>query len=187
MDDRHFDAPVSIKEGAEARSNHPPTPLHSVSDPASHFVAHAETLIYTTSHALEFIDITEDVRGALLRSSVRFGQVAIFSSHTTAAVIVNEHEPLLLNDMARVISRLSPASDYYEHNDFSIRTVNMNEDECANGHAHCQHLFLGCSETLPVHDGALRLGPYQRCFLVELDHGRRREVLVQAMGVGTST
>ncbi|MEZ4504115.1 MAG: secondary thiamine-phosphate synthase enzyme YjbQ [Dehalococcoidia bacterium] len=161
----------------------PVTSLHSVTTAASSFIAHGETLTYTTTHALEFIDITEDIRASVQRSGLRFGQVAVFSGHTTAAIIVNEHEPLLLNDMARVISRLSPASDYYEHNDFSIRTVNMNEDECANGHSHCQHLFLGCSETLPVHDGDLRLGRYQRCFLIELDHGRRRDVVVQAIGV----
>jgi secondary thiamine-phosphate synthase enzyme len=63
----------------------------------------------------------------------------------------------------------------------------MNEDECANGHAHCQHLFLGASETIPVHDGDLRLGRWQRCFLVELDHARRRDVLVHAIGATRPT
>ena len=160
--------------------------LHTVSAPASQFVSHAETLEYTTDHALEFVDITADVRGVVERSGIAFGQVTVFSEHTTAAIIVNEHEPLLLNDMARVLSRVAPAGDYYEHNDFSIRTVNMTADECANGHAHCQHLFLGTSELIPIHDAEIRLGRWQRCFLVELDHARRREVFVQAMGLSAS-
>ena len=74
------------------------------------------------------------------------------------------------------------ADDYYAHNDFSIRTVNMMVDESENGHAHCQHLFLGTSVTIPVHEGVPRLGRWQSCFLVELDHARRREVTVQVLG-----
>jgi secondary thiamine-phosphate synthase enzyme len=159
-------------------------PLHQVQAPQSAFLAVGETLEYTTSHALEFLDITQDIDAALQRSGVAFGQVAVYSTHTTAAIVVNEHEPLLLADMARVLSRTAPAGDYYAHNDFSIRTVNMNDEECANGHAHCQQLFLGASETIPVHEGELRLGRYQRVFLVELDHARRRSVFVQALGLG---
>jgi secondary thiamine-phosphate synthase enzyme len=158
-------------------------PLHAVTAPATRFIAFGEALEYTTSHALEFIDITEDVRAVVERAGLAFGQVSVFSTHTTVAIIVNEYEPLLLNDMARVLSRLAPAGDYYEHNDFSIRTVNMNEDECANGHAHCQQLMLGTSETIPVHDGELQLGRWQRAFLVELDHARQRTVFVQAIGM----
>src|SRR6185436_8727014 len=119
---------------------------------------HDETLEYWTEQALQFIDITDEVRAIVERSGIVSGQVTVFSQHTTAAVIVNEHEPLLLNDMARTLSRLAPAGDYYEHNDFSIRTVNMFADECANGHSHCQHLFLGSSETVPIHDGRAHLG-----------------------------
>lgn len=160
------------------------TALHAVSAPQSDFIVFAETLEYDTAHALQFIDITDDIRAVVDRSGLAFGQVAVFSAHTTAAIVVNEHEPLLLNDLARMLSRLAPAGDYYEHNDFTIRTVNMTEDECANGHAHCQHVMLGASETIPVHEGALRIGRWQRIFLVELDHARHREVFVQALGAG---
>lgn len=152
---------------------------------AAQFAVYAEELEYATEHAMQFIDITEDVRAILDRSGVVAGTVSIVSAHTTAVVILNEHEPLLLNDMARVLSRLVPAGDYYEHNDFSIRTVNMHENEPANGHAHCQHLFLGTSETVPVQDGQLVLGRWQSVFLVELDHARPRVVRVQAMGLAS--
>jgi secondary thiamine-phosphate synthase enzyme len=160
-------------------------PLHPAGvAPAAPFVVVSESFDYATEHALQFIDITEDVRGVVEASGLTTGQVSVVSAHTTAAVIVNEHEPLLLNDMARVLSRIAPAGDYYEHNDFSIRTVNMTAEECANGHAHCQHLFLGASETIIVEAGQLKLGPWQSIFLVELDHARRRSVTVQAMGLG---
>lgn len=158
-------------------------PLHAVSAPASEFIAFGETLEYQTTRSLEFIDITAAIRGVVERSGVAFGQLTVMSSHTTAAIVINENEPLLLNDMARLLSRLAPAEDYYEHNDFSIRTVNMTEDECANGHAHCQHLLLGTSQTIPIHDGDLQMGRWQRAFLVELDRARPRSVFVQALGI----
>jgi secondary thiamine-phosphate synthase enzyme len=162
-------------------------PVHSAAVPASQFIAYAETLEYETSHALEFIDITADIQNVVARSGVQYGQLMIMANHTTAAIVLNEHEPLLLNDMARVLSRMVPAGDYYEHNDFSIRTVHMTDRECANGHAHCQHLFLGSSETVPIHEGAAHIGEWQSVFLIELDHARPRSVFVQAMGTAVTT
>ena len=130
----------------------------------------------------QFIDITDDITRVVDASSVQFGQVSVFSQHTTAAIKINENEPLLLRDLARLLRQFAPPNAYYEHNDFSRRTVNMNEDECANGHAHVQHLFLGASETIPVVDGRITLGTWQRIFLIELDHPRLRRVLVNVVG-----
>ncbi len=135
-----------------------------------------------TNDAPEFIDITDEVTAAIQAAGLRFGQVTVFSTHTTAAIKINENEPLLLQDMCRLLQHVAPQDGYYDHNDFTRRTVNMNEDECANGHAHCQHLFLGTSETVPVVDGALTLGQWQRIFLVELDHPRQRRVLINIVG-----
>jgi secondary thiamine-phosphate synthase enzyme len=58
----------------------------------------------------------------------------------------------------------------------------MTEDECPNGHAHCQHLLLGTSETIPIVDSELLLGRWQRIFLIELDRPRERQVFVQVQG-----
>jgi secondary thiamine-phosphate synthase enzyme len=157
-------------------------PIVRVDAPAAR--VHCDSLEYETSAAPEFIDITEDVRRVVDASGVQFGQVTIFSQHTTAAIKINENEPLLLRDLARLLRQFAPPNAYYEHNDFSVRTVNMNEDECANGHAHCQHLFLSASETVPVVDGGLTLGTWQRIFLIELDHPRLRRVLVNIVGTG---
>lgn len=141
-----------------------------------------EAIEFETTSAPEFIDITDDITGVVDASGVRFGQVTVFSQHTTAAIKINEHEPLLLRDLARTLRAFAPPNAYYEHNDFSRRTVNMNEDECANGHAHVQHLFLSSSETIPVIDGRITLGTWQRVFLIELDHPRLRRVLVNVVG-----
>lgn len=136
----------------------------------------------TTQKAPEFIDITDWVNECVASSRVANGFVVVYSKHTTAAIKINENEPLLLEDMATFLEKFSPRENGYQHNDFSIRTVNMNPDESPNGHAHLQHLLLGTSETVPLIDGAMQFGRYQSVFFIELDHPRKREVMVQVVG-----
>ena len=135
-----------------------------------------------TKEAPEFIDITEWVCQCVAQSKVANGFVVVYSKHTTAAVRINENEPLLLQDMVAFLEKMSPRNGGYQHNDFSIRTVNMTADESPNGHAHLQHLLLGTSETVLLIDGIMQFGRYQSVFFIELDHPRSREVMVQVVG-----
>ena len=135
-----------------------------------------------SKQAPEFIDITEWVRQCVSKSQVDNGFAVVYSKHTTAAVIINENEPLLLADMEKFLEKISPRNDDYQHNDFQIRTVNLTPDESPNGHAHLQHLVLGSSETIPVIGGKIQFGQYQSVFFIELDRPRAREVLVQIVG-----
>ncbi len=146
------------------------------------FKIHREVIKKTAARELEFVDITDEVRDIVARTGITEGMALVFSRHTTAAVKINENEPLLLGDMARFLQRIAPKDGDYKHNDFVVRTENMTEEECPNGHAHCQHLLLGASETIPVVDGELMLGRWQRIFLIELDRPRERSVVVQVQG-----
>lgn len=137
-----------------------------------------------TERAPQFLDITDRVERLVEESGVRDGIAVVFCCHTTAAIRVNENEPLLIADMEEFLKRVAPRDLYYRHNDFTIRTHNMTPDECPNAHAHCQHLLLGSSEAIPIQGGRLVLGRWQRVFLVELDRPREREVIVQAFGYG---
>ncbi len=143
---------------------------------------HREIIKRTATRELEFMDITDEVKKIVARAGITDGMALVYSRHTTAAVKINENEPLLLGDMARFLQRVAPKDGDYKHNDFVVRTENMTEEECPNGHAHCQHLLLGASETIPVVDGELMLGRWQRIFLIELDRPREREVIVQVQG-----
>lgn len=146
---------------------------------------HCEALTFETTQAPEFIDITDDVQRIITETGTTFGQVTVYSTHTTAAIKVNENEPLLLDDMARILHHIAPMQGDYDHNDFSRRTVNIDENECANGHAHCQHLFLSTSESIPILDGQMALGQWQRVFLIELDRPRERRMLVNVQGISS--
>ncbi|MDD9994148.1 MAG: secondary thiamine-phosphate synthase enzyme YjbQ [Dehalococcoidia bacterium] len=146
------------------------------------------TLEVRTSHAPQFIDITDRVSEAIAESRVQDGMVCVFSKHTTLATVIQENEPLLMTDLASFVERLAPRGAHYRHNDFGVRTVNMHEGECPNGHSHCQHLVLGTSQTIPIVDGRMTLGQWQRIFALELDADKAlqidtRQVDVQVMGI----
>ena len=147
----------------------------------------SESVSVETDRAPAFFDITEKITDVVARSEIENGFVVIFSKHTTAAIKINEAEPLLLKDMECFLERLAPKESYYGHNDFAIRTVHMHEDECPNGHAHCQHLMLSTSEQVPLIDGEMTFGEWQRIFLVELDVDmvelpKKRDVVIQVVG-----
>ncbi len=135
-----------------------------------------------TDRGPQFIDITDQVASVARDAAIQNGFAIVFSRHTTAAIRINENEPMLLQDMEQFLGSVAPAHVYYNHDDFTRRTANMTEGEQPNGHSHCQQLLLGASEAVPIVDGELLFGQWQRLFLVELDRGREREVVVQLVG-----
>jgi len=126
-------------------------------DRADRMDTRASRLTYRTSGAGAFIDITDDVAAALTASGVRDGLAHVYSTHTTAAISINENEPLLLGDFRRFLHEIAPPDGGYEHDDM-VRRADVGPDEPVNGSAHCRHLLLGSSETLPVVAGRLALG-----------------------------
>ncbi len=140
----------------------------------------SQTFNIRTEKGPQFIDITDRVEDAARESGVANGFAVVFSRHTTAAIRINENEPALLGDMERMLEGIAPSCAEYKHNEFAHAF--SSNGERPNGHSHCQHLLLGASEAVPVVDGRLIVGRWQRIFLVELDHGRDREVVVQLVG-----
>ena len=148
---------------------------------------YAYTLTIESAVAPDFIDITEKVEECIGSSGILNGIVVVFSRHTTAAIVIQENEPLLIEDFKELLESFAPSKGNYRHNDFDVRTVHMHEDECPNGHSHCRHLILGSSESIPLVEGSMPLGEWQRIFMVELDGEKatqvgNREVVVQILG-----
>jgi secondary thiamine-phosphate synthase enzyme len=136
----------------------------------------------TTTHPTEFIDLTDRLERLVADAGLRFGMVNVQTLHTTMAVVVNEHEPLLLTDFRQLLEAAAPADHRYRHDDPTVRTVNLVEEERPNGHAHCRALLLPSFACLNVTSGRLQLGRWQRVFLVELDGPRERSVSVLVFG-----
>ena len=140
------------------------------------------TIRITTERSTEFIDLTDRLEALVAEAGIRFGLVNIQSLHTTTAIVVNEHEPLLFVDFLTLLENAAPRDAGYRHDDVTARTVNVTPDERINGHAHCRALLLAPSACLNVIDGSLRLGPWQRVFLAELDGPRDRQISVLILG-----
>ncbi|TMC35734.1 MAG: hypothetical protein E6J28_11545, partial [Chloroflexi bacterium] len=141
----------------------------------------ASRLEFATTHATEFVDITQRIQEEVRRTGLRTGRVYLQSLHTTLGLAVNENEPLLLRDFEGLLERLAPAGAGYEHDDFE-RRFDITLDEPVNGHAHCRQLLLSAFATLLVEDGRVVLGRWQSVFAVELDGPRHRQVAIQLDG-----
>jgi secondary thiamine-phosphate synthase enzyme len=138
-----------------------------------------------TEGGLSVRDITDEVADAVRVSGVRNGIVCVYSPHTTCCVRVNEFEDGFLADFATLLRRLVPSEGYYAHDDWDRRTENICEEdmELGNGHAQCMSMLLGSAgEAIPVRDGELCLGTWQRVLFLELDRERDRRWLVQVVG-----
>lgn len=135
-----------------------------------------------TEHPTQFIDLTDQIEDFVAESGIDYGILNIQSLHTTTAIVLNEHEPLLLSDFTSLLARAAPRAYFYRHDDMDVRTVNVLPGERANGHAHCRALLLGATASLNVAEGRVQRGCWQRIFFVELDGPRDREVSVLLLG-----
>ena len=147
-------------------------------------ICHHARIRLATERPLEFIDLTARIEALAAEAGIETGLVNIQTLHTTTAIVVNEHEPLLHADFDGLLTRMAPRDGPYRHDDMGVRTVNLAPGERANGHAHCHALLLGSSASINVAEGRLQLGRWQRIFLVELDGPRVREVSVLVLGEG---
>jgi secondary thiamine-phosphate synthase enzyme len=144
-------------------------------------IYHDRTEVLTEDRT-QFIDLTAWVARCVQRSGIDRGMALVRVLHTTASVVVNEHEPLLLGDLQAMLERLAPEEETYAHDDFQRRRVNLEPGERRNGHAHARALLLGDSRLVGVLEGGLALGRWQSILLVELDGPRYRSVSVTVMG-----
>lgn len=135
-----------------------------------------------TAATLDFIDITEKIQKKIKETGIKNGVINIQSLHTTMAIIVNEAEPLLISDIKVLLEKMAPRTFKYMHDNFKIRTVNMCDGECKNGHSHAKAIHLPSSAFLNIIQNHLQLGRWQRVFAVELDRSRAREISLQIIG-----
>lgn len=131
---------------------------------------------------IEFVDITNKVEEIVESSGIREGQVLIYSPHTSAGVILNHNEPMLLQDFMRVLYQLVPLSDRYSHDLFELKKGQASDGR-SNGHSHCKTMLIGTSETIPLDGGKMIITEKQSIFLAEMDGARKRDVIVQVIGL----
>ena len=65
------------------------------------------TLKVRSETSPEFIDITDKIEECIESSGVLNGIVVVFSRHTTAAIVIQENEPLLLDDFTKLLDNIA--------------------------------------------------------------------------------
>jgi secondary thiamine-phosphate synthase enzyme len=125
----------------------------------------------STRNRTELVDITRSIEEIMRKSDIKNGLCIIHSVHSTTAIIVNEHEAGLTEDIVKKTQQDYPKDVGWLHD---------RVDDNAN--AHLASSFIGSTRIFPVRDGRIERGTWQNIFLLELDGPRSRRILVEVMG-----
>jgi secondary thiamine-phosphate synthase enzyme len=126
----------------------------------------------STRKRLDLMDITEHVSSFVDECKIESGICLINSPHSTSAIIVNENEAGLKEDILRKVRE-----EFFQGTDWQHNRVDN------NAVAHLGSVFLGHSKIFPIKNWRVERGTWQNIFFLELDGPRSRRVLLEVMGV----
>ncbi|MEM4529586.1 MAG: secondary thiamine-phosphate synthase enzyme YjbQ [Candidatus Methanomethylicaceae archaeon] len=130
-------------------------------------------LLLNTKKRREIIDITKEVEKIVNDSEIENGICIVYSMHSTTAIIINEKEEGLMEDIINKINEDYPRNGKWFHN-----RIDDNAD------AHLAGAFIGPSITIPIRERRLCLGTWQNLFFLELDGPRiGRKVIIEVLGL----
>jgi len=122
-----------------------------------------QPLIISTKKKKEIIDITDVIQAEITKKSFTTGFCFLFIKHTTAALTTADLDPGTDLDMLDAFDGLIPKLQYrHPHNPAHVPD-------------HIMSSLIGPSVIVPVQDGKLNLGTWQRIILIEFDGPRKRE------------
>jgi secondary thiamine-phosphate synthase enzyme len=133
---------------------------------------HTEYMTMHTEKRRQLVHLTPDLETIVRRSGIADGLMLVSAMHITAGVFVNDDESGLHGDIWEWLEHLAPARASYRHH----RT---GED---NGDAHLKSLLVHHEVIVPVTDGRMDLGPWQRVFYAEFDGMRDKRLVVKVLG-----
>jgi secondary thiamine-phosphate synthase enzyme len=124
-------------------------------------------LTVRTNERYEFVSISDEVNRAVRESGVEEGVCLVSSTHTTAAITVNEdYDRDVPRDLAAACRSLIGSLDVrFEHAE-------------GNSDSHLLTSLFGQSQRLLVRGGETDLGRWQGVFLAEFDGPRSRTVRI---------
>jgi len=131
-----------------------------------------EQLTLQTQRKREFVNITPQVKAAMEKSSFRDGIILVSVLHSNAAIIVNDDEAGLLEDMQSWLDQVAPEREDYKH---------RGRFESNTG-IHLQSLLLHHQVIVSFSEGRLDLGPWQFVLFAELDGQRPKRITIKVMG-----
>lgn len=120
----------------------------------------------STQTQKQVLDITDQVNEEIAKQNFKEGVCNLFLTHTTAALTTADLDPGTDQDYLKAFEELIPKLDYKHPHD-SSHTPD-----------HILSTLIGTSLTLPVENGKLLLGTWQRVVLIEFDGPRERHVVI---------
>lgn len=122
----------------------------------------SEITVQTRKHSC-MVPITDSVKREIPPDFS--GLCHLFSTHTTAALTVNENaDPDVCADILGALERMVP----WDHPEYRHSE--------GNSAAHVKASLLGFDLTLPVRDGEFEFGCWQGIYLCEFDGPRQRKL-----------
>jgi len=136
----------------------------------------SEELVLRTTAGTDILDLTGQVQDQLSASGIVSGILVLFVPGSTGALTTIEYESGVLEDLKRVIEKLAPQDNHYEHN---------RRWGDGNGYSHVRAALMKPSLSIPIQNGRLALGTWQQIVLMDFDNRPRdRRVLIQILGEG---
>jgi secondary thiamine-phosphate synthase enzyme len=131
-------------------------------------------LWFNTKDRIAFVNITDEVAGAIRESGIRDGFCLVNAMHISASVFINDDESGLHHDFKAFLEKLVPHEPVkqYRHND-------TGED---NADAHIRRQIMGREVVCAVTSGELDFGPWEQVFYGEFDGRRKKRVLIKIIG-----
>lgn len=123
-------------------------------------------LVVQTTGKKQIIDITDRVNEEVGKQNIQNGLVNLFLIHTTAALTTADLDSGTDQDYLDVFEKMLPKLDYRHPHDPS----HMPD--------HVLSTLIGTSLTLPLENGKLVLGTWQRVVLIEFDGPRERQIVI---------
>ncbi len=133
---------------------------------------YTEYIWFNTKKRKELIHITDKIQEIVDKSGIKEGFCLVSAMHVTAGVFVNDYESGIMEDIMEWLEKLAPYKRDYRHH-------LTGED---NADAHLKSLMIHHQVIIPVTDGKLDLGPWQRVFYAEFDGRRRKRMVVKVIG-----
>lgn len=130
-------------------------------------------LTIKTQNEKEVIDITDRVNREIKKLGIKEGICNLFLTHTTAALTTADLDPGTEQDYLDAFEKIIPKLDYKHPHDPSH----------APSHApdHILSALIGTSLSVPIENGQLVLGTWQRVILIEFDGPRERIVVLSCI------
>lgn len=137
-------------------------------------MTHARRWTFALDAEFGHRDITGELEALVTESGVRTGLATVHLTGSTGAITTIEYEAGALRDLRRALDQIAPPTDDYAHNAAY---------HDGNGFSHVRSALLKTSMGIPIIEGTLQVGTWQRILLLNLDNRRRnREVVAVVVG-----